>query len=145
MGLRLRPRRGQMLEEVRLADHEEAIARYFLQPDLRRSLPPSRSARDALGLLCERSLGEQLKLTHGTADTRPQTPSPVVALIKSACSSDRIARDRSSRSWRSLGLAHVTTLITVRRLVHPGQGVWLWPETPPAHCRGAESDQRARA
>jgi hypothetical protein len=57
MGLRLGPRRSQVLQVPRPADHEEAIARHLLEPDLRWILPPHRATRDALRLLRERGSG----------------------------------------------------------------------------------------
>src|SRR5690242_7401092 len=111
MGLRLGPRCGQVLQEMRLTDHEVAIARHLLEPDLGRILPPSSATCDALRLLRERSLGEQLQLTHGTADTRPQTRSPVVVLIKSSCSGiasravDRLRACSTVACWGALGHA----------------------------------------
>jgi len=71
-----RPRRGQVLQQVRPADHEEPVALNFFQPDLGRILPPSGAARDALCLLGERPLSEQLQVTHSAADTRPRALSP---------------------------------------------------------------------
>jgi hypothetical protein len=65
MGLRLGPRRGQRRQQVRPADHDEAVARHLPKSDLGRILPPGRAARHALRLLGKRSLGEQLQLTHG--------------------------------------------------------------------------------
>src|SRR5262249_40028824 len=64
------------------ADDEEAVGGHFLEPDLGWILPPDRAACHALRLFGKRSLRELLQLTHGAADSRPQKPSPVVALTK---------------------------------------------------------------
>ncbi|WP_438018299.1 hypothetical protein WMF18_04100 [Sorangium sp. So ce315] len=66
-GPRLRPRRGQMREPIRAADHEEAIALDLLKPDLGWVLPSGRAAGDARGLLRERAFGELVRLTHDVA------------------------------------------------------------------------------
>jgi hypothetical protein len=73
VGLRLRPRRGQLRQQVRPTDHEEAIALHLLQPDLGRILPPGRTAGDALRLLGERPLRELLRVPHYVADSTPRS------------------------------------------------------------------------
>jgi len=79
VGLRLRPRRGQVRQQVGPPDHEEAVALHLLQPDLGRILPPGRAACDALRLLGERSLGELLRVPHCAADSNPRRPLAVRA------------------------------------------------------------------
>jgi len=102
----------------------------LIQQDLEDVLPPGLDlgildraeplkqllARRPLGLLRERSLGEQFQVLHDTADSRPYSLSPVVALTKSCCSWGIAShRDRASRLAQSVELLGMTMLITIAR------------------------------